>query len=797
MPEPVRLFISYARKDLEHLEALETHLANLKRQKEIEVWTDQKLQASTEWSPELLGRLRAAQIVVVLISPDMMASDFIHDTELTETLARHQRGEVRVVPVLVRPTDLKGHPLDQFQGLPRNFKPVVEWTNRDAAWVDVVKEMRTVIEGMPRLAVVASERQSLSEQYAAALRELNALQQEHAPESIVLQARKQATDLRDRLLQGDLQPADIIDGRFRLSQCLGQGGFASVWLAQRLAGRERVVLKILHSSLTSDAERLLRFRRGSEQMSRLNHPNILKVLEPYRLSSDADTGREHVRRHFVVLEWASRGDLAVWSRKQKHVPTLQEALQTGIDAASALAFAHAQGCIHRDVKPHNLLRMADGTLKLTDFDLAKLVNSTLLTRTGTAGTAFYIAPELQETLDGDDAAPVTESVDVYSLGWTLIAILKGKDITATDLIKRREVLQKLQVPETAQKVLLKAVELDPSDRYRTMTEFREALLEVRDTPLPEPPSVARTGPVIISPRASVLTPAQQLEVELALLPLQARLERLRALGKTGDPRLGLEKPENWIWLPPGEFRMGSDDGHDDEKPIHKVTLTRGFHLSRFPVTNHDFKPFIDAGGYGDKQWWSDKGWKFCQQEKLGAPVYWTDAQWNAPNQPVVGVSWYEADAFCRWMNTQPLSKDVTGPFRLPTEAEWEYAARGQEGRKYPWGNEDPSPERANYEKAGLNQTSPVGAFPLGASKEGVLDLAGNVFEWCGDWYGRYANAAQVDPTGPTSGSSRVIRGGSWFSDGSGLRAANRFSGTPGYRDGYVGFRVARGGSAGG
>ena len=148
MSLPVRIFISYARKDLEPLEALETHLSNLKRQKVIEVWTDQKLLASTEWSPELLGKPRSAQVVLVLMSPDMMASDFIHDTELTETLERHTRGEVRVVPVLVRPTDLKGHAFDKFQGLPRNFKPVVEWTNRDAAWVDVVKELRPLIEAL-------------------------------------------------------------------------------------------------------------------------------------------------------------------------------------------------------------------------------------------------------------------------------------------------------------------------------------------------------------------------------------------------------------------------------------------------------------------------------------------------------------------------------------------------------------------------------------------------------------------------------------------------------------------------
>ncbi|MFM7200093.1 MAG: toll/interleukin-1 receptor domain-containing protein, partial [Myxococcota bacterium] len=142
---PVRIFISYAREDLEHLKALEKQLANLKRQNEIQIWTDQKLLASTEWEPELLRQLREAHIVLVLMSPDMMASAFIHDIELKEALERHQRGEVRVLPVLVRPTDLKGHPLAKFKGLPRNFKPVTEWSNRDAAWLAVVEGLREVI----------------------------------------------------------------------------------------------------------------------------------------------------------------------------------------------------------------------------------------------------------------------------------------------------------------------------------------------------------------------------------------------------------------------------------------------------------------------------------------------------------------------------------------------------------------------------------------------------------------------------------------------------------------------------
>ncbi|MFM7199309.1 MAG: formylglycine-generating enzyme family protein, partial [Myxococcota bacterium] len=136
------------------------------------------------------------------------------------------------------------------------------------------------------------------------------------------------------------------------------------------------------------------------------------------------------------------------------------------------------------------------------------------------------------------------------------------------------------------------------------------------------------------------------------------------------------------------------------------------------------------------------------------------------------------------------SKEAGRVVRLPSEAEWEYAARGKEGRAYPWGKEKPTAERANYDQTGIRQTSPVGAFPLGATPEGVYDMAGNVWEWCGDWYGGYPSGTQIDPSGFTTGSYRVLRGGSWFIDASSfLRGAVRYWFGPSDRDNDVGFRV--------
>ena len=185
------------------------------------------------------------------------------------------------------------------------------------------------------------------------------------------------------------------------------------------------------------------------------------------------------------------------------------------------------------------------------------------------------------------------------------------------------------------------------------------------------------------------------------------------------------------------------------------------------------------------------------------PRYWDDARFNGPNQPVVGVTWYEAVAYCRWL-TATLDDGHT--YRLPTEAEWERAARGippagggdrgGAGRRYPWGD-DWAANRANSKELNLERTTPVGIFPDGASAERLLDLCGNVWEWCSDWfdektYRRRAGRVERNPVGPAEGSSKILRGGSWYDARNIVRCACRYRGTPDYGGDNYGFRVARG-----
>jgi formylglycine-generating enzyme required for sulfatase activity len=215
-----------------------------------------------------------------------------------------------------------------------------------------------------------------------------------------------------------------------------------------------------------------------------------------------------------------------------------------------------------------------------------------------------------------------------------------------------------------------------------------------------------------------------------------------------------------VWIPPGSFEMGSRDGADDERPARTVRLTRGFWMYRTEISNAQWTRFLHAN------------------PRHPRPKYAAVPHLMRPEQPVVAVSWDDAAAYCRWADA-----------RLPTEAEWEYAARGSDGRRYPWGNWEPDGELAVFWRPVLfGHPDAVGSRPAGASPFGLLDMAGSVWEWCADWYAPYSAGDATNPRGPSTGRKRVIRGGAWLSEMERLRTTVRSFGLPGRRSGHVGFR---------
>jgi formylglycine-generating enzyme required for sulfatase activity len=205
-------------------------------------------------------------------------------------------------------------------------------------------------------------------------------------------------------------------------------------------------------------------------------------------------------------------------------------------------------------------------------------------------------------------------------------------------------------------------------------------------------------------------------------------------------------------VPAGPFSMGIDEAGSDRNPRHSVTLD-AFEIDRHEVTNTQFAGFITARGYERSEWWSEDGWRWRTREGVTQPQFWTNGAFNGPTLPVVGVSWYEAEAFCNFFEV-----------RLPTEAEWEKAARGADERIYPWGNQWDA-ARANGGLPGVSGTVSVESYPDGVSPYGAFDMAGNAWEWVVDWYdaGYYATSPRSNPTGPVTGREKVLRGGSWKS----------------------------------
>jgi len=238
-----------------------------------------------------------------------------------------------------------------------------------------------------------------------------------------------------------------------------------------------------------------------------------------------------------------------------------------------------------------------------------------------------------------------------------------------------------------------------------------------------------------------------------------------------------------ILIPGGTFTMGNEKRAPDERPTHKVYLD-AYYISKYEVTNAEYYEFWRSlqtnNSKNTQELIQHTPENFTYLPHIGD---WPERATKFPNHPVVGVSWHDAKAYAEW-------KDM----RLPTEAEWEKAARGYSDRTWPWGNAikpyaNTSDKNDGYE----NRIAPVGSFPKGKSYFGVMDMAGNVWEWTADWYSDvyYFHSPKKNPTGPTVGSWRVIRGGSWIDTLPRCSTTFRYYFYPTLKTSSVGFRVAK------
>ncbi|MBK9713419.1 MAG: SUMF1/EgtB/PvdO family nonheme iron enzyme [Kouleothrix sp.] len=239
------------------------------------------------------------------------------------------------------------------------------------------------------------------------------------------------------------------------------------------------------------------------------------------------------------------------------------------------------------------------------------------------------------------------------------------------------------------------------------------------------------------------------------LTARERVDAAFLLGRLGDPRLPTpDRQEYWCAIAPGPFWHGDDR----EEQLRQVELQHGYRIGRYAVTNAEYRQFVDAGGYAERRWWTDEGWKYRERAKWIVPRLWHDSRYNQPTQPVAGVAWYEAAAYCAWLTEQGhqqgwLPQDDS--IRLPTWLEWERAARHTDQRRYPWGDDQPDVERANYRDTGITRSAPVGCFSAGMAQCGALDMAGNISEWTAT---PYEQPDEQNPRKDFTSNDRV-----WFS----------------------------------
>lgn len=632
-----------------------------------------------------------------------------------------------------------------------------------------------------------------------------------------------------------LQTGQVLQGRYYVISHIGQGGMGTVYQAQDTRLNNRLVaVKELDPAQVLPADRqtaVQAFQREAKILAGLSHPGLTPIHD-YFLENN---------RFYLVMEFVHGETLRqAWERVGRHFAEGQ-AVSWAQELCDVLSYLHGQQppVIFRDLKPDNIMVQPNGRLKLIDFGIARHFDSGKMSDTVKFGTPGYAAPE-QYGQGQTDARS-----DIYALGVVMHQLLTGHDPVNTPFNLPDIASFPVHISASVAEAVRQAVKTDPQQRPSSIEAWRQILLDRTAVA----PQIARQQwrwagigivgilillfggflfwsgvmsptieSVVMFPTA-VSTPSADLELVVTRVPAETLTPEPTASPHatettspsptatvSGDGRLEIA-----VLIPAGEFTMGTEatlglaecrklllnepcqlNWFEDEEPVHTVHLD-AFYIDRYEVTNAAFVDFLNAQ---DNPLAIGNDWLDLAAAGGAGPVSYGNDRWqinlSLENHPVVYVTWYGARAYCNWQNG-----------RLPTEAEWEKAARGAEdARLYPWGNVF-SADRANIcditcQTAWANDqlddgyatTAPVGSYPNGISPYGLYDMSGNAFEWTTDWYepDYYTQSPSVNPTGPSSGDRYVVRGGSWRRNGRGVRLSYRFSykASFGYDD--VGFR---------
>jgi len=567
-------------------------------------------------------------------------------------------------------------------------------------------------------------------------------------------------------------------GKYQIIRKIGEGATSEVYLAVDGSLNREVALKLLKPALVTDASAFDRFQKEARVAAVLFHYNIATVYEIGEIEG----------RYFISMRYI-KGKSLDQVLKEEGPQDWGEVLRMTGQLSAALDFAHQRGFLHRDIKPSNIIRGEDGNYVLTDFGLVQaMMNTGLSSHTGAMiGTPAYMAPEVWE------GRATTPAADQYALACVIYEMLTGAVLFAGETppavmmahFKPVEFSNAWikEFPSNVTNSLITALSDKPEERFESIVIFFQTLsvvtgiektkeiVEVKSAP-PTPWLVGSTRVNLIDREEFIHVPDGEFRMGIETGDEEEEPDPLLAGSSKFNP---IDKAE-LIYIPAGEFLMGSEAGDKDEAPEHSVYLD-AFWIYKYVVTNAQFAIFLKDNGnqIEDGMPWFFEGDEYVRIRLL-------KEGWNIGNDyancPVVGVTWYGAQAYCEWAGG-----------RLPTEAEWEKAARGMDGRTYPWGEEYPSCSLANY--AGCAGTIlKVGSFPAGFSPYGAQDMAGNVWEWVADWYdGNYYKVSpKENPKGAGCTRLKVLRGASWLSDVRHLRSSIRGRYDPNTTRKDIGFR---------
>ncbi|MFH2093540.1 MAG: bifunctional serine/threonine-protein kinase/formylglycine-generating enzyme family protein [Pseudomonadota bacterium] len=519
----------------------------------------------------------------------------------------------------------------------------------------------------------------------------------------------------------------FIAERYEIVRELGRGGMGVVYLVKdsKLRGRE-VALKMTHPELISHDEARQRFEDEVILCLDLLHPNIVRV-------NNLDEWNNCL---YFTMEYIPGKSLrqVIDERKEKISPffTLQETILVINPVLEALFYAH-QTTIHRDIKPENILIQGDFPdikIKVLDFGIAKVLSASRFTRTAQSmGTAYFMSPEQMQ-----GAKHVDLRADLYSVGMILYEMLTGK-IAAGRFKLPGELVQ--GIPEQVDLLVEKTLSPEPDARFENAQKMIIALNNVVNKPLTRD--------------------LKEMESKESEQPISNIAEQEQSVGYGSF--LGETHPlgMKFVYVKPGAFTMGSPSSEDqrgrDEK-VHEVVLSKGYYMQTTQVTQEQW---VSAMGNNPSKFKGEN------------------------NFPVENISWKEVQEFISYLN----SKETGATYRLPTEAEWEYAARA--GGSYKYSGSDHIDSVAWYGSNSEESTHPVGTKQ--PNRLGLYDMSGNVWEWCQDWFCYYPSGSVTDPKGAVSGIYRLIRGGSWNDRFKDCRSAARDVCEPDGRSNTLGFRL--------